>query len=110
MVPGNDRDDRVLSTDNIEIARRGERARMWPGSTSFLQLDIHRAGSLAQAAAGFMQLWIRPRHLDLGLAALGLSCVCDLETIAVLVRHCEGYCPLHHRAVRDWPGSPGSRH
>ena len=43
---------------------------MWPGSTSFLQLDIHRAGSLAQAAAQFMQLWIRPRHLDLGLAAL----------------------------------------
>ena len=51
---------------------RGE-ARMWPGSTSFLQLDIHRAGSLAQAAAQFMQLWIRPRHLDLGLAALSLE-------------------------------------
>lgn len=87
---------------------RGE-ARMWPGSTSFLQLDIHRAGSLAQAAAQFMQLWIRPRHLDLGLAALSLSCVRNLASIVVLTGHCKGYRPLHHRSVsRGWTGSPGS--
>ena len=42
---------------------------MWPGSTSFLQLDIH----MGRVIGRFMQLWIRPRHLDLGLAALSLE-------------------------------------
>lgn len=107
MVPGNQSDDRVLSTDNIEIARRGERG-CGPEARVFSSLTFTGRDHWLRLQLGFMQLWIRSRHLDLGLAALALSCVCDLETIVILVRHCEGYRPLHHRAVRDWPGSPGS--
>ena len=48
MVPGNDdRDDK--SSVNRQFLDC--EARMWPGSTSFLQLDIHRAGSLAQGCS-----------------------------------------------------------